>query len=108
MRLAWNCAFAAWHDDEPIARTDARSADGASKRAKSRATAIEQRDLMAERFEYNQQQIESAMESCALRYFGESSSALVGQPAPAARLAADASERRNGPGHVAIEHGYAM
>jgi hypothetical protein len=28
------------------------------------------------------------MESCALRYFGESSNALMRQPAPAARLAA--------------------
>jgi hypothetical protein len=55
MRLAWNCAFAAWHAVEPIGLTDARSADGASKRAKSRATAVEQRDLMAERFEYTQQ-----------------------------------------------------
>lgn len=80
MRLAWNWLFAAWHDVEPIGLTDARSADGASKRAKSRATATEQRDLMAERFEYTQQQIEFAMESCALSYVREPSNAIVGEP----------------------------
>ncbi len=54
MLLTWNCPFATWHEVEPIGLTDARSADGASTRAKSRATAIDQRDFMTGSLEYIQ------------------------------------------------------
>ncbi len=51
----WNRAFDTLHEDAPIGLADARSADGASITAKSKAPAIEQRVFMIGSLEYTQQ-----------------------------------------------------
>ena len=69
--LEWKSGFARWHEDVLIGLADARTVHGANARTKSRVPAMDQRVFTVGSLEYTQQQIESAIKSCWLRYVYE-------------------------------------